>query len=232
MRGPKRSGAAKAGSAPDLPAGKAQGGAASKHTLGPLLRSLRDQRGWTLKEMSERTGIPFSTLSKVERDQLTLTYDKLQQLSQRLNMRMSELFAEPDNSSAQTFTARRSFGTLDAAVQVNTKKYDYFYLCPELSRKRMVPVCIKVRARTLEEFGDLHRHAGEEWIYVVEGRIEVHTEFYSKMCVEAGQSVYLDSTMGHAFLVGEGCEEALIVGACSSAEENLMQVLITAHDAE
>ncbi len=53
---------------------------------------------WTLKEMSERTGIPLSTLSKVEHDRLTLTYDKLLQLSQRLNMRMSDLFTEADQA--------------------------------------------------------------------------------------------------------------------------------------
>ena len=34
--------------------------------------------------MSERSGIPVSTLSKVEHDRLTLTYDKLLQLSQKL----------------------------------------------------------------------------------------------------------------------------------------------------
>jgi transcriptional regulator with XRE-family HTH domain len=49
-----------------------------------LVRSLRARNGWTLKEMSERTAIPVSTLSKVEHDRLTLTYDKLVQLSQRL----------------------------------------------------------------------------------------------------------------------------------------------------
>lgn len=32
-------------------------------TLGSLLRSLRSRNGWTLKEMSERTDIPVSTLS-------------------------------------------------------------------------------------------------------------------------------------------------------------------------
>jgi len=37
--------------------------------------------------MSGRTDIPVSTLSKVEHDRLTLTYDKLVQLSQRLNIR-------------------------------------------------------------------------------------------------------------------------------------------------
>ena len=84
-----------------------------KPTLGSLLRALRARNGWTLKEMSERTDIPVSTLSKVEHDRLTLTYDKLVQLSERLNIRMSELFADPTVSPARTppVTARRSVGT-------------------------------------------------------------------------------------------------------------------------
>ncbi|WP_374571045.1 helix-turn-helix domain-containing protein [Phenylobacterium sp. J426] len=62
--------------------------------------------------MSERTGIPLSTLSKVEHDRLTLTYDKLLQLSQRLNLRMSELFAEPDAApEARSPPAARSAGS-------------------------------------------------------------------------------------------------------------------------
>jgi transcriptional regulator with XRE-family HTH domain len=42
-------------------------------TLGQILKELRRHRGWTLREMSERSGIPVSTLSKVEHDRLTLT---------------------------------------------------------------------------------------------------------------------------------------------------------------
>ena len=64
-------------------------------TLGALLRGLRHREGWTLKEMSAKSGIPFSTLSKIEHDRLTLSFDKLQQLSQRLGMRMSELCVAP-----------------------------------------------------------------------------------------------------------------------------------------
>ena len=69
-------------------------GLMSPPTLGAVLRGIRARNGWTLKEMSAKSGIPVSTLSKVEHDRLTLTYDKLQQLSQRLNIRMSDLFAE------------------------------------------------------------------------------------------------------------------------------------------
>jgi transcriptional regulator with XRE-family HTH domain len=203
--------------------------AADQPTLGKLLRGLRTRNSWTLKQMSDRSGIPVSTLSKVEHDRLTLTYDKLQQLSQRLGLRMSELFAEPAEGSEAVVTARRSIGRTDRAIQVTTPNYDYHYLCPELRRKRMIPVLTRIRAKTAEEFGELVRHSGEEYIYVLEGRIEVHTEFYDPVVLEEGESIYIDSQMGHAYVVAEGCDEAVVLGVCSSADERLMDSLMSLH---
>jgi transcriptional regulator with XRE-family HTH domain len=199
-------------------------------TIGSLLKSLRARNDWTLKEMSQRCGIPLSTLSKVEHDRLSLTYDKLLQISQRLNLRMSELFAEEDNVQEQAITARRSIGRIDDAVRVTTPNYDYFYLCPELRRKRMIPVLTRVRAKSIEEFGELVRHPGEEYIHVLEGRAEVHTEFYDPIVLEAGESVYIDSNMGHAYIAADGCDEALLLGVCSSADEQLMESLMNIHE--
>ena len=175
---------------------------------------------WTLKEMSERTGIPLSTLAKVEHDRLTLTYDKLQQLSERLKIRMSDLFAEPGEGPEPAMTARRSIGRLDRAIRVNTRNYDYYYLCAELRRKRMIPVLTRIRAKSVGEFGELVHHSGEEYIYVLEGRVEIHTEFYDPIVLEAGESIYIDSNMGHAYVAAEGCEEASVLGVCSSAEKD------------
>jgi transcriptional regulator with XRE-family HTH domain len=197
-----------------------------------LLRSLRARHSWTLKEMSERTGIPVSTLSKVEHDRLTLTYDKLLQLSEKLNLRMSELFAEPSDTPEQAVTARRSIGREDQAIRVNTPNYDYFYLCPELRHKRMIPALVKIRAKSLEEFGELVRHAGEEFIYVVKGRVKIHTEFYDPIVLGVGESIYIDSNMGHAYVAAEGCDEAVALGMCSSAEEGLMESLLELHGDE
>lgn len=198
-------------------------------TIGKLLRAMRNRNGWTLKEMSERCGIPLSTLSKVEHDRLSLTYDKLLQISQKLNIRMSELFAEPEAASETPVTARRSIGRLDDAVRVTTPNYDYFYLCPELRRKRMIPVLTRVRAKNLEEFGELVHHSGEEYIHVLEGAIEVHTEFYDPIVVAAGEGVYIDSNMGHAYIAAEDCDEALLLGVCSSADDQLLDSLLNLH---
>ncbi|MBA17410.1 MAG: XRE family transcriptional regulator [Sphingomonas sp.] len=199
-------------------------------TLGAVLRGIRAKRGWTLKEMSAQSGIPVSTLSKVEHDRLTLTYDKLQQLSRRLNMRMSDLFAEEQQpADSPKVTARRSIGSLENAFRVETDNYDYHYLCTDLRRKRMIPILTRIRARSTEEFGDLVRHHGEELIYVIEGRIVVHTEYYDSVELGPGESIYIDSSMGHAYLVAPGHDEALVLGVCSSADEGLMDSLMSLH---
>jgi transcriptional regulator with XRE-family HTH domain len=198
-------------------------------TLGSLLRSLRSRHGWTLKEMSERTAIPVSTLSKVEHDRLTLSYDKLVHLSQRLNIRISELFADPAVTVDAAVTARRSIGRVIDAVRVNTKNYDYYYMCPELRKKRMIPILTRIRAKSAEEFGELVHHSGEEYIYVLEGSIKVITEFYDPVILSVGESIYLDSNMGHGYLTAEGCDEATVLGVCSSPDESLMQSLLSLH---
>ncbi|WP_109807503.1 helix-turn-helix domain-containing protein [Sphingosinithalassobacter portus] len=199
-------------------------------TLGAVLRGIRAKRGWTLKEMSAQSGIPVSTLSKVEHDRLTLTYDKLQQLSRRLNMRMSDLFAEEQQpADSPRVTARRSIGSLENAFRVETDNYDYHYLCTDLRRKRMIPILTRIRARSTEEFGDLVRHHGEELIYVIEGRIVVHTEYYDSVELGPGESIYIDSSMGHAYLVAPGHDEALVLGVCSSPDEGLMDSLMSLH---
>src|SRR6202046_1423307 len=193
-------------------------------SLGNIMQTLRTRNGWTRKEMSARTGIPLSTLAKVEKDRLTLGYDKLLQISQRLKMRISELLAHGDAPEPRVMT-RRSIGTLDTAVRVNSPNYDYYFLCPDLRNKRMIPIFGRPHARTLEEFGDLVRHAGEEFIFVLTDRAAVHTEFYEPVILEPGQCMYIDSGMGHAYLLGPGCDEASVLSGCTSEGGDLLDAL-------
>jgi transcriptional regulator with XRE-family HTH domain len=198
--------------------------------LGAVVAGIRTRNGWTLKEMSTRTGIPVSTLSKVEHNRLSLSYDKLQQLAQRLNLSMADLFAEDASASPAPVLGRRSVGTLETAVRVNTENYDYFYVCTELKNKRMVPIITEIRATTVEEFGDLVRHSGEEFIYVLSGSLIVHTEFYDPIVLEQGESIYIDSGMGHAYLRPSNGPETWTLGVMSSAEEDLANMPFARHE--
>lgn len=198
-----------------------------ENTLGRLVRAERQRRNWTLRQMSEKVGIPLSTLAKVEQDRLSLTYDKLQQMTARLGLTMVEFLAQGSAQppSAAAITARRSPTSASSTVHVDTPNYNYQYLCADLRDKRMVPILGRIRAHSLEEFGELISHQGEEFVYVLEGCIEVHLQFYTPLKLHAGQGVYVDSTMGHAY-IAKDCESALVLAVCSSEDTNLSETLI------
>jgi mannose-6-phosphate isomerase-like protein (cupin superfamily) len=84
----------------------------------------------------------------------------------------------------------------------------------DLANKKILPFKTRVKARRLDDFGDWIRHEGEEFFLVVSGKVEVHTEFYSPAILEAGDSIYFDSKMGHAVL-SIGKEEAEVIWVCT-----------------
>jgi transcriptional regulator with XRE-family HTH domain len=200
----------------------------AKPSLGNIVRHIRTSNGWTLAEMSQRVEIPLSTLAKVEKGHLTLSYDKLVDLSDKLGMSLSDFLNASPTPALSKGMARRSVGKASTDVlKVETKNYDYRYLCTELRGKIMIPLISRIRSRTVEEFGELIRHPGEEFVYVLEGAIEVHSEFYDPITLRAGEYIYLDSEMGHGYLVTDGFEEATVLAVCASAAENLQQELIS-----
>jgi transcriptional regulator with XRE-family HTH domain len=165
------------------------------------IRELRRARGWSLSQLSERSRIATSTLSKLENDSLSLTYDRLCAIAEAFGMSLSEFLAgsaetaELNGASARFVVERRGSGEL-----VDTAGYLYEYLCTDLRIKQIVPTLSKVKARTLREFGPLLRHPGEEFVFVIKGKIAVHTEIYVPETLEPGDRLYLDSRMGHAYL--------------------------------
>jgi transcriptional regulator with XRE-family HTH domain len=209
---------------------RSKAAAGERGTLGSLVGTVRERNGWTLRQMSDKVGIPLSTLAKVEAGKLSLTYDKLQQFASRLGMTLADFLAQADapavGGAPAVFTARRSLTGTGNSIQVSTPNYDYEYLCADLREKRMVPIVTRIRAHDIEEFGELLRHQGEEFVFVLEGTIEVHLQFYTSVTLNAGQGIYLDSSMGHAY-TAKDCESALVMGVCSSEDPNLARELIS-----
>jgi transcriptional regulator with XRE-family HTH domain len=182
-------------------------------TLGTRLRELRRAHGWTLAEVAARSGISQSTLSKVENRQMSLTYDNIIRLAEGLEIEPSALFTEGAGNAANS---RRSVTRHGEGQLQSTQNYDYFYLAHDLASKRMLPIYTVIKCRNIEEFGPLVQHSGEEFIYVLRGAIEVHTEHYAPVRLEQGDGVYIDSTMPHAYIsVSKG--DSLVLGICAPA---------------
>src|SRR6202522_3791315 len=190
--------------------------------IGEKLKSLRKHRRLTLEALSKLRGASVSALPKIENERLGLTYDKLARLAVALEVDMSTLFTDAAPVAGPEPVGRRSIARKGSGKSISTGNYDYLYVSTELSRKQMVPVVVKIRATSIEEFGPLIRHGGEEWIYVTKGEIEVHSEFYQPERLQEGESIYLDSRMGHAY-ISKSKGGAEVVSVCSAPEAELFE---------
>ena len=182
-------------------------------TPGAALKSLRLGRGWTLADVARKTGVPVSTLSKVENGKTELTMDRILRISVALEVNIADLFGSPAREpAARHDRSRRSITRLGEGNVVASAYGDYCYHAQDLLEKRAAPLIANIRARTLEEFGEYHRHEGEEFLLVLEGELSLHTDTYAPVRLKKGESIYFDSEMGHAYVCAseEPCRILLI----------------------
>lgn len=185
--------------------------------LGSILRSLRAERGMTLDEVSANTGVSKSMLSKVENGKMSLTYDKLFALSRGLEVPIEDLFASDGARNEPRFTGRRTIGRAGEGRLIKTVNYGDSYLAADFTMKKLIPVFTRIKARTIEEFGPMSGHPGEEFTYVLEGTVDFHCEAYETTRLEAGDYIYFDSTIPHAY-ISVGRKDAKILTVMSAPD--------------
>ncbi|MHB0775456.1 helix-turn-helix domain-containing protein [Halomonas sp. WWR20] len=183
--------------------------------LGERLKEIRLANQWTLEDVSQRTGLARSTLSKIENDQISPTFSAVQKLIIGLGIDLPQLLTPP---RAQSRTlGRRDLTRVGEGKQHPTPTYEHELLSWQLAQKRMIPFKTIVRARSFDEFHEWVRHDGEEFLIVLEGDILLYTEFYEPLRLTQGDSIYFDSDMGHA-LVSVSEQDAVVLSVCTPGE--------------
>lgn len=176
--------------------------------FGRRLRALRKQRDLTLVELGSRVGLTASSLSKVEKGNVSISFDALSRLAAALEVNLPTLFDSTELPSPAS--GRLSVNSRDDGRVYETGAYVYRLLCTSIVNKRMVPIYATIKAHSAEGFGPLIRHSGEEFLFVLQGEVSVLTELYEPVHLRAGESIYLDSTMAHG-VISAGTEDAEVL---------------------
>lgn len=179
--------------------------------LGKRVREIRLANNLTLEEASRRTGLARSTLSKIENELISPTFQAVQKLASGLNIDIPQLFVNP--SDART-SGRRDITRASEGRPHPTPTYEHELLANQLTNKKMMPYKSTVRARSFEEYSGWVRHAGEEFLLILKGSVRFYTEFYEPADLNTGDSAYYDGTMGHA-LVSTSEEDAEVLWVTS-----------------
>lgn len=181
---------------------------ADRARLGLRLREQRKVRGLTLKALSELSGVPLSTLSKMELGQTSVAYVKVAAAARALGLDVGQLFDDPAPVGAPTVVCSQA----GMAPLYRADEYDYRMLATDFPGKRMTPMVSRVVARSRDEIPDFTRHPGQEFVLVLSGRVRIVFETGEQVELGRHASAYFDSAVGHAYLsLGRGEAELLVV---------------------
>lgn len=158
------------------------------------LRSLRVAKGLSLKDVAQATDISTSFLSLVENGKSDITIGRLVRLVNFYGVPLTDLVpATPHDSEPEiTRVAERTLISHSSPAE----GIDVYLLTPDTDRT-MMPMELEFDpGAELAEFG---RHQGEEWVYVMEGRLRLLLDGAEPRCLEKGDSAYYPADRPHLF---------------------------------
>ncbi len=157
------------------------------------IQSLRKQKGITLQNLADMTGLTKGYLSKIERSEKAPPYSTLNRIAGALGVDAGFLLREVSRESKDI---RISFTKKDEGEIVETVGtfygYKYEALGSDKPGKNMIPYIIEPASKESSVF----QHEGEEFLYVLEGQHEF-TYDDKRYRMEEGDSVYFDAGVPH-----------------------------------
>lgn len=162
--------------------------------IGRIIRKIRTGAGITQAELAKKSGLDFTTISKLEKGSLTGTITTHRKLAKAFGISLLDFYKELDEPAVPA-----------AEVSTGSKpKSDVFYynkkaisqiLLSRISRHKMVPELTR-----LETGGSTHLEqkpkGTEQFIFVLEGKIELKAG-ETVYRLRKGESIYFDASLPH-----------------------------------
>ena len=167
--------------------------------VGPRLRALRKQRGATLEQLAESTGISVSTLSRLESGHRRPTLELLLPLAQAHRVPLDELVGAPATGDPRIYPrpVRRGSATWLPLTR-NPGGLNVFKLIMPVNPDP--PDHLEQRV-----------HEGHEWLYVITGRLRMALGGQDFMLSD-GEAAEFDTRVPHGFAnVGPEPLELLLI---------------------
>lgn len=182
-----------------------------RRQVGARLRGIRKDQKLTLKQLSERSGVALSTLSKMELAQVSVSYEKLAAAARALGVDIAQLFS-PVKALANLLQPTVVSTAIDSAAGYSTGNYDYHPMAGDFPGRRMTPMYARIFARELTQFDDYIRHPGQEFAVVLSGRVRIQFETGESISIGCRETAYFNSGIGHIYLAeSEADAEVMVV---------------------
>lgn len=165
--------------------------------VGSKIKSIRESKLISVEEIAERTGMSVDQINSIENDEYLPSLGPLIKIARALGVRLGTFLDDNDELGPVVCRAEEradsisfSNGTTDAR-----KHMEYHSLAKQKMGRHMEPFVIDIQPSEDRQF-KLSAHEGEEFIFVMDGEIEIDYG-KEKYTLGKGDSIFYDSIVKH-----------------------------------
>ena len=172
----------------------------SNHTIvGLKIKGLRESKNMSVEEMSERSGLSVDQVNSIENDEFLPSLGPLIKIARALGVRLGTFM--DDNDDLGPVVCRAEDRERDSSISFSNgatdarRHMEYHPLAQQKAGRHMEPFVIDINPEENPAF-QLSDHEGEEFIYVMQGEVEI---VYGKKtyALKEGDSIFYDSIVKH-----------------------------------
>ena len=165
------------------------------NSIGDKIKSLRMKKKYTLKQLSEETGLSTGFLSQLERGMSSIAIDSLAKITEVLGVDLSSFFENTE--SPQKDIVKRSF---DMPPTYVTPQILYYNHCGDNESHDLFPRVFHLMPfANADDALEMYSHEGEEFIYILEGIVTVYVGDMQYI-LYPGDSVHIRSNTEHNWM--------------------------------
>ncbi len=171
----------------------------NNNIVGAKIKGIRESKNLTIEEISERSGLSIDQINSIENDQNLPSLGPLIKVARALGVRLGTFM--DDNDALGPVVTRAEDHERDSSISFSNgaadarKHMEYHPLAQQKAGRHMEPFIIDINPEENNEF-KLSDHEGEEFIYVMEGDLEIDYG-KEKYILKQGDSIYYDSIVKH-----------------------------------
>ena len=174
--------------------------------VGSKIKSIRETNNLSIEEIAERSGLNTDQIIAIENNETLPSLGPLIKIARALGVRLGTFMDDNDAIGPVVCRAKEreeetsisvSNGTVDAR-----KHMEYHPMAKQKAGRHMEPFIVDIQPSEEKEFTS-SAHEGEEFIYVMQGEIEIDYG-KEKYLLKEGDSIYYDSIVKHHIHGAEG----------------------------
>ncbi len=163
-------------------------------SLGERIKKNRNEKGFSLRDLAAKVDLSASFLSQIEQGKASPSIENLKKIATCLDVRVSYLI-EDDEVKKNTDVMRKDERHAIESIDSNTK---ISLLTSSNIEKNMEPILYEI-APGGQSGRDYYTHPGEEFIFILEGELDVFINETVHTLYE-GDSLYFKSSQKHRFV--------------------------------